>query len=183
MGLKLALLVSVGSLLTLVARRALRVPPVWRGTGVGLLPRGSFTSAYGMRRGRMHQGIDIAAPEGTEIRAAGPGRVIDVSPDGERRRYGNVVIVEHPDGACTMYSHMLGFAPGIEPGIWVQGGTVLGYVGGTQLPEPPMTPHIHFEVHQQKALDANGRVIVNPKTPKRYEPRAWLQQHQVKMIG
>lgn len=183
MGLKLALMLGMSSLAILVVRRSMRGSQIWRGSGVGILPRGTFTSPYGMRRGRMHQGIDISAPEGTEIRSVGPGRVIDVSPDGQRHRYGNTVIVEHPDGSCTMHAHMLGFGPGIEPGVWVQAGTVLGYVGGTQLPEPPMTPHIHFEVHQQKALDENGRVIVNPKTPKRYEPVAWLAQHRVRMIG
>jgi murein DD-endopeptidase MepM/ murein hydrolase activator NlpD len=136
-----------------------------------------------MRRGRMHQGIDIAAPEGTEIRSAGPGVVVDVSLDGQRSRYGNVVIVEHPDGACTMYAHLAGFAPGIAPGVRVLPGTVVGYVGGTQLPEPPMTPHLHFEVHQEKVLMPSGRVIVNPQTPRRYEPQAWLQQHQVRLTG
>jgi len=181
MGLKLALLLGMSSAALLVFRRARR--PVWRGSGVGIVARGTFTSPYGMRRGRMHQGIDIAAPEGTEVRSAGPGRVIDVSPNGQRTRYGNVVIVEHPDGACTMYAHLLGFGPGIAPGVVVQAGTLLGYVGGTQLPEPDMVPHVHFEVHRRKVLDANGRVIVNPKIPERFEPVAWLEQHGVRMIG
>lgn len=181
MGLKLALLVGMSSLAVLVLRRARR--PIWRGSGAPLVARGTFTSPYGMRRGRMHQGIDISAPEGTEIRSVGPGRVVDVSPNGERSRYGNVVIVEHPDGDCTMYAHMLGFGPGIEPGVWVPAGTVVGYVGGTQLPEPDMTPHLHFEVHQGKSLTPEGRVIVNPKTPKRYEPAAWLERHGVPLVG
>ena len=63
---------------------------------------GTVSSPFGMRRGVMHQGIDIAAPAGTPVRSADAGRVIFV---GQLRGYGNVVIVDHGDGYATVYGH------------------------------------------------------------------------------
>ena len=178
-------LCGTGSLVILMNRRALgRVSflPGGRGPGAGLVARGKLTSPFGMRRGRMHWGIDIAAPRGTEVRAALPGMVVDVSPNGRRTRYGNVVIIEHPDGILTFYAHLDRFPPGLVPGLAVNAGTVIGYVGGTQLPKTrSLTPHLHFEVLKRKVLH-KGRVVVNPTMPERYEPQEWLRQRGVRLV-
>lgn len=128
----------------------------------------------------MHWGVDIAADPGTEVRAARAGIVADVAPNGRRIGYGNTVIVEHPDGTLTLYAHLQSFGPGISKGTQVAAGTVLGYVGNTHAPSTTsMRPHLHFEVLKSKATTPAGYIIVNPTTPGRYEPQAWLASQGV----
>jgi murein DD-endopeptidase MepM/ murein hydrolase activator NlpD len=98
---------------------------------------GPVTSGFGMRWGRMHEGIDIAAPIGTAIHAAAAGTVIFA---GVMGGYGNIVVVDHGGGLSTAYAHM--------SAIWIAGGSVaqgasLGAVGCTG---HCFGPHLHFEV-------------------------------------
>jgi len=107
---------------------------------------GRYTSGYGMRmhpllhRSRMHTGVDWAAPAGTPILAAGDGTVELV---GHKGGYGNYVRLRHANGFSTAYGHMLRFAPGMEPGVHVKQGQVIGFVGSTGR---STGPHCHFEV-------------------------------------
>jgi len=112
-----------------------------------------LTSGFGLRyhpilkRRRMHNGIDWAAPTGTPIIAAGNG-VVDMA-----RRYGangNYVRIKHPNGYVTTYSHMHRFGPGIRKGVKVRQGKLIGYVGTTGL---STGAHLHFEVR------VNGRRV------------------------
>jgi len=107
---------------------------------------GRYTSGYGMRmhpllhRMRMHTGVDWAAPLGTPILAAGDGVVEMAQREGG---YGNFVRIRHANGFSTGYGHMLRFAPGMEPGVHVKQGQVIGFVGSTGR---STGPHCHFEV-------------------------------------
>ena len=62
---------------------------------------GKFTSPYGMRRGRLHKGIDIAAPKGTKIKSVRSGYVEFV---GWKRGYGKTIVVNHYNFK-TLYAH------------------------------------------------------------------------------
>lgn len=66
------------------------------------LSDGMVSSGFGVRNGAMHQGIDIAAPEGTPVHAADGGTVIF---SGALHGYGNVVIISHDDDYATVYAH------------------------------------------------------------------------------
>jgi murein DD-endopeptidase MepM/ murein hydrolase activator NlpD len=88
----------------------------------------------------MHEGVDLVAPTGTPIHAAGDGIVKGAEPKG---RYGNWIEIEHPGKLGTVYGHLMGFAPGIEPGAEVHKGDVIGYVGTTGR---TTGPHVHFEL-------------------------------------
>jgi murein DD-endopeptidase MepM/ murein hydrolase activator NlpD len=107
---------------------------------------GRYTSGFGERRHpllgimRMHTGVDWAAPVGTPILAAGDGTVEQV---GGKGGYGNYVRIRHPNGYSTAYGHMWKFAPGVEPGVAVKQGQIIGYVGSTGM---STGPHCHFEV-------------------------------------
>ena len=91
---------------------------------------------------RNHKGLDIAAPEGTEIYAAEEGEV--VSAGWNSGGYGNVVMIEHPDGYATVYGHMISVYA-VE-GEYVQKGQLIGFVGNTG---NSFGDHCHFEVRYQ----------------------------------
>ena len=61
----------------------------------------------------------------------------------DRGGYGRRIEVQHLNGYLTAYSHLSGFARGIQPGAKVRQGQVLGYVGNTGL---STGPHLHYEV-------------------------------------
>jgi Peptidase family M23 len=90
----------------------------------------------------VHQGIDLVAPPGTAVRAAGDGWVLGAEPKGP---YGNWIEIEH-DGSelATVYGHLSSFAPGIGPGAEVKRGDIVGFVGSTGR---STGPHVHFELH------------------------------------
>jgi murein DD-endopeptidase MepM/ murein hydrolase activator NlpD len=98
---------------------------------------GPVVSGFGMRWGRMHEGVDIAAGYGTPIHAAASGTVIYA---GWMGGYGNLVIIDHGNGLATAYGHQSSFAVG---GGSVSQGQVIGYVGCTG---HCFGPHVHFEV-------------------------------------
>jgi murein DD-endopeptidase MepM/ murein hydrolase activator NlpD len=99
--------------------------------------RGTVTSGFGPRWGRNHDGIDIAAPTGTPIRAAECGVV---SFSGVQSGYGNMVCVKHSSRFETCYAHMSRRAA--AGGQRVAKGEVIGYVGCTG---SCTGPHLHFE--------------------------------------
>ena len=123
-------------------------------SGAGLVwpVRGSVTSGFGQRWGRLHAGIDIGAGTGTPIRASKAGEVIFA---GSMSGYGNCVIIDHGGGLSTLYAHQSRIATG--DGAAVGQGDVIGYVGSTG---HSTGPHLHFET----------RVSGSPQNPMRYLP-------------
>ena len=108
---------------------------------------GVVTSGFGWRWGRMHQGIDISAPCGTQIRAAASGTVI-VS--GYSGGYGNLTVLDHGNGLATAYAHQ----SAIYAGGSVSQGQVIGAVGTTG---SSTGCHLHFEVRVNgSAVDPMG---------------------------
>ena len=104
--------------------------------------RGRLTSPFGTRRGRPHEGIDVAAPRGTPVRAAEAGRVIHAGPLGA---YGKLVVVDHGGGFATVYAHNRRIL--VRPGQRVEKGQPLAEVGATG---NATGPHLHFEVRVAK---------------------------------
>jgi murein DD-endopeptidase MepM/ murein hydrolase activator NlpD len=99
---------------------------------------GVVVSGFGMRWGRMHEGIDISASTGTPIWAAAAGTVIW---SGWRGGYGNCVVIDHGNGLATLYAHASALLVGVGQGV-AQGETValVGSTGNSS------GPHLHFEV-------------------------------------
>ncbi len=102
--------------------------------------QGVLSSGYGWRWGRMHHGIDIAAPIGTPIVAAGSGVVITA--EWHTGGYGNLVEIQHPDGSITLYGHNDRIL--VNKGDQVEGGQLIAQMGSTGF---STGPHLHFEVH------------------------------------
>jgi murein DD-endopeptidase MepM/ murein hydrolase activator NlpD len=87
-----------------------------------------------------HWGTDYAAPPGTPIWSAAPGKITF---RGRRGGAGNCVIVNHENGLQTVYMHMSKFKSGQRVGGRVRAKDVIGYVGSTGL---ATGPHLHFGV-------------------------------------
>lgn len=103
---------------------------------------GTMTSPFGLRlRGwspDLHHGVDIAAPEGTPVRAMKNGRVAIA---GTRGGYGQTVVIMHGGSTWTLYAHLSRID--VRVGDTVRGGQVIGAVGRTG---NATGPHLHFEV-------------------------------------
>ena len=94
---------------------------------------------------RIHTGLDIAGPYGTQIVAADTG-VVYLNPFWST--YGNVIIMIHGNGYSTLYAHLSGFAPGLRTGMIVVRGTTIAFEGSTGW---STGPHLHFEVRVNNA--------------------------------
>lgn len=117
--------------------------------------QGMLTSGYGWRWGRMHKGIDIAAPVGTPIVAAAGGVVSYAG--WNSGGYGNLVEIQHPDGSVTLYAHNSRIL--VQEGQRVSQGQRIADMGSTGY---STGPHLHFEIHP------SGQGAVNPMA---YLPR------------
>jgi LysM repeat protein len=109
------------------------------------LPSGKLTSRYGKRWGRMHHGIDLAAPAGTPIRAAAAGTVTFA---GWQRGYGQIIILDH-GSFQSKYAHNAKNL--VAVGDEVLRGQTIATVGRTG---NATGNHLHFElVLEDKAVD------------------------------
>ena len=105
-----------------------------------------LTSGYGVRfhpllnTKKMHTGVDWACNPGTPVLASGNGTIEEA---GYKGYYGNYIRIRHANGYHTAYGHMTRLASGVEPGVKVRQGQVIGFVGSTGLSSGP---HLHFEV-------------------------------------
>ncbi len=130
-----ALLASTGSM-------PLPAGPIQGGGGALIWPvSGALVSGFGPRWGSMHEGIDIAVPEMTPIRAAASGSVVLLQSEAESGGYGNFTCIDHGGGLSTCYAHQSSFAVGA--GQSVTQGDIIGYTGCTG---HCLGPHLHFEV-------------------------------------
>lgn len=138
-----------------VVARGTKERPKTMATGKLMTPaRGRISSNFGARWGTIHEGIDIAMPEGTDVKAADGGKVTF---SGVQSGYGNIVIIDHENGYETRYGHNSKLL--VKAGDRVYKGQVISKSGNTGR---STGPHLHLEVRK------NG-VPVNPKGYINYE--------------
>ena len=136
-----------------------------------------ISSPFGSRDGTFHAGVDLAAPRGTPIVAAGPGTVTVVTcqaGNGSCDRDGGAgvsgcgwyVEIVHANGYVTRYCHML-TRPIVAVGQSIQAGQQIGVVG---MSGNASGPHLHFEVHTSKPATSKNAI----------EPLAFLRQQGLK---
>ena len=113
--------------------------PIQRIAGYFINPLPTGYKTQGLH-GPGNRGIDIGAPKGTPIYASAGGTVL-ITKTGWSGGYGNMAIIQHPNGTKTLYAHMSKL--GTRTGASVSRGQIIGYVGSTGR---STGPHLHFEV-------------------------------------
>ena len=97
-------------------------------------------------------GMGIAAPIGTPVKAVAPGTVVSV---GQLGTYGLTVILQHGEGDYSIYASLQGAS--VRTGTAVRKGDTIGTVG---VSDPDLKPHLHFEMRPK------GRAV---------DPESWLR--------
>jgi murein DD-endopeptidase MepM/ murein hydrolase activator NlpD len=124
-------------------------------------------SPFGLRQlpweeaGRLHAGVDIAAPAGEPVRAAADGVIVRLASD---PGFGRFVEIRHAAGLTSRYGHLAGYLPGVAPGVAVKAGAVIGAMGSSGA---STGSHVHFEIR-----DPAGR----PLNPELFLGRSFAQQ-------
>jgi murein DD-endopeptidase MepM/ murein hydrolase activator NlpD len=132
---------------------------------------GRVGSSFGERsdpingEGAFHSGLDIDAPYGTPVRAAGDGNVADT---GMNAGYGREIILNHGHAVSTLYGHLSSIV--VTPGQHVTQGQVIGYVGQSGR---ATGPHLHYEV----------RVHNVPVNPHKYLRTTYAEFAQLDSYG
>jgi murein DD-endopeptidase MepM/ murein hydrolase activator NlpD len=117
----------------------------------------TITSPYGPRinpvtgRYGVHQGLDLAAPEGSPVYAAREGTVQDL---GEDPVYGRYIIIGHRDNWVSLYGHLSKIETALREEV--QSGTLIGRVGSSG---QSTGPHLHFELRQNGRAQDPGRLL------------------------
>lgn len=108
-----------------------------------------------------HDGIDLVAPEGTEVHATSSGTVTKVSTSTGGR--GNMVEIRHQGGYVTRYAHLQQAA--VRQGEYVRKGKVIGYVGDSGR---AFTTHLHYEVARYGEILDPTHFFLGMLTPTEY---------------
>jgi murein DD-endopeptidase MepM/ murein hydrolase activator NlpD len=104
----------------------------------GFADRRVYDLADGGSSQSLHNGVDLAAAQGTPVAACGAGRVVLAE---NRLLTGNSIVIEHLPGVYSLYYHLSQIA--VAEGQWVRGGQRIGAVGMTGL---ATGPHLHWEL-------------------------------------
>jgi len=139
----------------------------------------AITSRFGwrmhpiMNTHRFHSGTDLGAPQGTAVIASAPGEVATAS---SLSGYGLTVILRHEEGTQeSLYAHLSEVF--VQPGEWVEQGTVIGRVGNSGL---STGPHLHFE---WRHLTPNGWVAVDAGAHLEYALAQFIQALEVAQVA
>ncbi|WP_374655780.1 M23 family metallopeptidase [Phenylobacterium sp.] len=112
------------------------------------VPGHAVNSPFGLRRmpwethGRLHEGVDIAAPSGTRVQAVEDGVIVRA---GTSASYGRYVEVKHENGLSSFYAHLGRIEKTARAGVAVDAGTVIGRIGSSGI---STGPHLHFEIRR-----------------------------------
>lgn len=119
-----------------------------------------LSSAFGIRNGRRHKGIDLHAADGGPILAAADGVVVERK---FRDDYGNMLLIDHGSGVFTRYAHLSSFAQGVVVGARVSAGQQVGLMGNTASYRIPV--HLHYEVLVGDYNTPAGSFGLEPRSP------------------
>jgi murein DD-endopeptidase MepM/ murein hydrolase activator NlpD len=117
----------------------------------------TLTSNFGIRRNpvtgvvKKHEGVDLAAPMGTEVYAVRTGVVTETGNDGV---YGNYIVIKHEGSWVSLYGHLSKIETGLQSSV--HAGDLIGRVGSTG---QSTGPHLHFELRQNGKAQDPGKYL------------------------
>ena len=126
----------------------------------------TMSSGYGYRvdpiygAAKFHEGLDFAAPNGTEVFATGDGKVQEA---GREAGYGNMVEIDHGYNYHTRYAHLSEI--NVKEGDYVKRGQLIGKVGSTG---KSTGPHLHYEVRYKDIPQNPVNFYFMDLTPEEY---------------
>lgn len=125
---------------------------------------------FGASRGTKgtHRGIDIKAPEGTLVRAAGDGKIVAIRPN-PSTSFGEQIVIDHLNGVFTEYARLQRGSTMVKPGTKVKAGQPIARVGRTGNTPPAGDSHLHFEVRLGSPAPATAGG--HPRDPLKFLPR------------
>mgnify|MGYP000853100137 CR=1 FL=1 len=127
-------------------------------------------SGYGMRLHpiyktmHFHQGMDFAAPIGTDVIATADGKVVETDYRNYNRGYGLMIRIDHGYGYTTLYGHLSDIL--VRRGEQVKRGQIIAKVGSTG---QSTGPHLHYEVHKSGRVMNPMGYYFNDLTPAEYD--------------
>lgn len=123
---------------------------------------GVLLREYSRSKKRPFDGLLVAAPQGTPVRAVNGGKVAYTGDPGTQ--YGTMIIVKHSDGYTSIYSHL--DAVNVKAGDAIERGTPIGKVGSSGRAE---SPRLHFEIREgRKPIDP--LLLLEPKDEETKNP-------------
>lgn len=146
---------------------------------------GRISSIFGLRRffneqeRRPHSGLDIAAKEGTPVKAVANGTVIDT---GDFFFSGNMIYLDHGQGIISLYAHLSKIS--VKPGEIIKQGDIIGNVGQTGR---VTGPHLHFAIYANQTLidpafmlpvDGNPPITLSSENTADSQDKTEINQHK-----
>ena len=116
-----------------------------------------ISSSFGMRQSpftgklQIHNGVDLAAPIGTDVYSAREGKVTEMGTDSV---LGNYIIIAHEDNWASLYGHLSSFSVKLDNAVTA--GTIIGKVGTTG---QSTGPHLHFELRKSGAALDPAKIL------------------------
>jgi len=126
-----------------------------------------------LRIRRPHFGVDYAAPLGTPVQAIGDGRVTFA---GTENGSGRIVRITHNSVYSTAYLHLSRFGTGIQSGVFVRQGDIIGYVGSSGL---STGPHLDFRFYKNGSPVDPLKVDAPPVEPVSEENKARFEKNRL----
>lgn len=96
-----------------------------------------------LKRYRAHHGVDYAAPTGTPVRSVGDGKIVKKAY--QKRGGGRYIKIKHNSVYTTCYMHLSRYASNTRPGMTVEQGQIIGYVGQSGI---ATGPHLDYRVYK-----------------------------------
>lgn len=139
---------------------------------------GRISSIFGLRRffneqeRQPHSGLDIAADEGTPVKAVADGTVIDTS---DFFFSGNMIYIDHGQGIISLYAHLSKIS--VKPGDTIKQGEIIGNVGHTGR---VTGPHLHFAVYANQTLIDPAFMLPRSGNPQSLDSAEEISNSEIK---
>lgn len=142
--------------------RPAMLPAPFEGTVILAFADNTLLYSKTLKQWTTHPGIDLAAPEGTSVKAIAAGVVEKVEND---PLMGNKIVIKHSGGLSSVYAN-LATLPALKAGDSVKSAQEIGKVGNSAISEGEDEPHLHLELYvNDKAVDPASRIAIVTELP------------------